>query len=149
MNKIVQLFLFILIISILSGCSFKSQPLALRVRYQSEPSGAILYCKGKKLGYTPQDVKYIVSKNDKKRGYIIIKDCKAMWISGAVKKFNRLRLNLKKDKMSIKIKDKIPSYLTGWAAVGYRMREESYLDNKLYIFIRPKFPNLEKDEHQK
>jgi len=54
-------------LSLLSGCASY-----LNVTYDSDPQGAVLYHGQQKFGYTPYTLRYKVSDEDIKRGYMIL-----------------------------------------------------------------------------
>lgn len=74
---------------LLSGCAT-----TLKVTYDSDPQGAVLYQGQQKFGYTPYTLQYQVSDEDKKRGHKIIEGTTVRWASGATAKVNSLRVDL-------------------------------------------------------
>lgn len=78
-------------ILLLSGCASK-----LRVTYNSDPPGAVLYSGGQRIGYTPQTLYYNVSDETKKRGFMNLVTTKVQWASGATAEMQTLKADLAK-----------------------------------------------------
>lgn len=76
-------------VSLLAGCAS-----TLRVAYDSDPSGAVLYQGQQKLGYTPYTLTYQVSEEDKKRGYKSLMGTSVRWASGATAEVTSLKADL-------------------------------------------------------
>lgn len=77
----------------ISGCTRK-----LKVTYDSDPRGAVLYSgrNQQRYGHTPQTLSYPISKEAKKRGYMILTRTRVLWASGASAEVTSLRVDLKK-----------------------------------------------------
>lgn len=75
--------------SLLAGCAS-----TLRVTYDSDPSGAVLYQGQQKFGYTPYTLTYQVSKEDKNQGYKTLAGTSVRWASGATAEVKSLTADL-------------------------------------------------------
>lgn len=78
-------------VSLLAGCAS-----TLKVTYDSDPPGAILYQGQQKFGYTPYTLQYQVSKEDKKQGYKTLLGTSVRWASGATAEVSFLTADLKR-----------------------------------------------------
>lgn len=78
-------------LSLLVGCASH-----LKVTYDSDPPGAVLYQGQQRFGYTPYTLQYTVSKEDKERGYKVLAGASVRWASGATAELNSLTADLKR-----------------------------------------------------
>jgi hypothetical protein len=81
--------IFLVSVALLSGCATN-----LRVTYDSDPPGAVLYQGQQKMGYTPYTLSYRVTDEDKARGYKNIAGTSVRWASGATAEIKSLRADL-------------------------------------------------------
>jgi len=81
---------FLVLITLLTGCAQKN----LKLIYNSDPYGAMLYEGKKSIGYTPVQVAYSLNEEDVNRGYFIIKGKNVRWVSGATKAVENIKINL-------------------------------------------------------
>jgi hypothetical protein len=90
MSKSITAF-FSISILILSGCASNQYS----VKYDTNPEGASVVCKGINKGYSPVTLYYTLDENNKKTGKMNTISCTANWISGAKRDFSNT-LDLKK-----------------------------------------------------
>ena len=88
------------------------------VEFQSDPPGAVIYCQEKRIGFAPIKAKYTITPKMEETKELLLKDCRAQWISGAEKKAGT-------------IKTYIP---------------QAHYSKSSYLFLRPDFPNHAEDE---
>ena len=102
------LWLIMGIMVLIIGCASN-----LRVAYYSDPPGALLYEGGKKFGYTPVTLKYQISKEDKRLGYVVLRGAQVRWASGALASLGQLKayLNAGKNQQFTFVR---PQNIPGW-----------------------------------
>lgn len=88
-RKLETLLLIILVV-LISGCAS-----GLNVTYHSDPAGATLYAGNQRFGYTPQTLRYQISEEDQKRGYVILQGASVRWASGVSANITSLRADLR------------------------------------------------------
>ena len=76
-------------LALLAGCAS-----TLHVTYNSDPPGAVLYQGQQRIGYTPYNIEYQLSEEDKKRGYKVLAGTSVRWASGATAETKSLTANL-------------------------------------------------------
>ncbi|MEK6662379.1 MAG: hypothetical protein AABY73_00805 [Pseudomonadota bacterium] len=102
-----QIILFFAVFFV-SGCASQ-----LRVTYQSDPPGAVLYSGGQRVGYTPQTLHYNVTDDVKKRGFVVLADTKVVWASGAAAEAKALKADLTRSGYSQQYMFNRPSNIPG------------------------------------
>lgn len=95
-------------LSLLSGCASN-----LKITYDSDPPGAVLYQGQQKFGYTPYTLSYQVSDEDKKRGYKILSGTTVRWYSGATSEVKYLKADLNQYGLSQHFTFQRPSGIPG------------------------------------
>lgn len=86
----------LLLVFVITGCSYPMLTRTLTITYKSDPSGAILYENGRNLGYTPISVIYEATLADIRRGFILINSPSVRWASGVTSALETNRIDLSK-----------------------------------------------------
>lgn len=102
--------LFVFTILLLSGCASQTQ---LSITYASDPSGAVLYSGGNRIGYTPYTLYYNISEEAKKNGFINIAGSKVQWASGAEAEIKPTKIDITKHGVSKQIMFNRPNGVPG------------------------------------
>jgi hypothetical protein len=88
--RILQTSVLLILAILTTGCASN-----LKMTYKSSPGLASIYEGGKELGVAPVTVEYAVTKDDKKRGNMLLRGTSARWVSGASAEVPSVRVDLK------------------------------------------------------
>ena len=105
-------------IAIITLATFMGCSPVHKVQFQSNPSGAMIYCDGEAIGTTPRVVRYELTAQQEEEEILRLKECKAQWISGAKKEVETIEFKL----------------------------PQVHFSSSTYLFTRPEFPNYKADK---
>jgi hypothetical protein len=84
--KYINVLIIVLLPNILIGCGIQ-----MKVTYQTNPPGAMIYESGVFKGYSPVTLIYNFPLKDRENPYVILRGTEAKWASGASAKIDNLK----------------------------------------------------------